>query len=163
REHMQAGSTLVIMSQIPPGFMRTLSQQAPTLHVYYWVETLVFGDAVRRATRPERIIIGCADSRVPLPEPLAAGLAQFGCPILPMVYENAELTKPAMNLCLAGSVTSTSTLSDLCASVGADWSEMVPALRLDARIGPAAYLRPGLGIAGGNLERDLVTLHDLCA
>jgi UDPglucose 6-dehydrogenase len=39
---------------------------------------------------------------------------------------------------------------------------MVPALRLDARIGPAAYLRPGLGVAGGNLERDLVTLRNLC-
>jgi UDPglucose 6-dehydrogenase len=40
---------------------------------------------------------------------------------------------------------------------------MVPALRLDARIGPAAYLRPSLGIAGGNLERDLVTLRALCS
>jgi UDPglucose 6-dehydrogenase len=39
---------------------------------------------------------------------------------------------------------------------------MVPALRLDKRIGPAAYLRPGLGVAGGNLERDLVTLQALC-
>jgi UDPglucose 6-dehydrogenase len=39
---------------------------------------------------------------------------------------------------------------------------MVPALRLDRRIGPAAYIRPGLGIAGGNLERDMVTLRDLC-
>jgi len=47
--------------------------------------------------------------------------------------------------------------------VGADWSEMVPALRLDRRIGPAAYIRPSLGVAGGNLERDLVTLRALCA
>jgi UDPglucose 6-dehydrogenase len=38
---------------------------------------------------------------------------------------------------------------------------MVPALKADARIGPAAYIRPGLGVAGGNLERDLVTLRDL--
>ena len=36
---------------------------------------------------------------------------------------------------------------------------MVPALRLDQRIGPAAYIRPSLGVAGGNLERDLVTLR----
>jgi len=31
------------------------------------------------------------------------------------------------------------------------------------RIGPAAYIRPGLGVAGGNLERDLVTLRRLGA
>jgi UDPglucose 6-dehydrogenase len=40
---------------------------------------------------------------------------------------------------------------------------MMPALRADERIGPAAYIRPSLGIAGGNLERDMVTLHQLCA
>jgi UDPglucose 6-dehydrogenase len=79
-----------------------------------------------------------------------------------MVYESAELTKTAINLYLAASVTYANTLSDLCESVGARWNEMVPALRLDARIGPAAYLRPSLGIAGGNLERDLVTLRNLC-
>jgi UDPglucose 6-dehydrogenase len=32
---------------------------------------------------------------------------------------------------------------------------------LDQRIGPHAYLNPGLGIAGGNLERDLVTITGL--
>ncbi|MBO6784192.1 MAG: GDP-mannose dehydrogenase, partial [Alphaproteobacteria bacterium] len=50
------------------------------------------------------------------------------------------------------------TLADLCEGIGADWSEIVPALRLDARIGPQAYIRPGLGISGGNLERDLASL-----
>jgi UDPglucose 6-dehydrogenase len=79
-----------------------------------------------------------------------------------MRYESAELTKTAINLYLIGSVTFANTLSELCETVGADWSEMVPALRLDARIGPSAYLRPSLGIAGGNLERDLVTLRSLC-
>ncbi len=48
-------------------------------------------------------------------------------------------------------------------AIGADWSEIVPALRLDRRIGPHAYLGPGLGIAGGNLERDLVTVQGLAA
>ena len=80
-----------------------------------------------------------------------------------MRYESAELTKTAINLYLFGAVTYANTLADLCEAVGADWSEMVPALRLDRRIGPAAYIRPELGIAGGNLERDLVTLRELCA
>ena len=58
-------------------------------------------------------------------------------------------------------MTYANTLADLCEAVGANWSEMVPALRLDRRIGPAAYIRPSLGVAGGNLERDLVTLRGL--
>jgi UDPglucose 6-dehydrogenase len=49
-------------------------------------------------------------------------------------------------------------LAELCEGIGADWAEIAPALRLDRRIGPHAYLKPGLGIAGGNLERDLETV-----
>src|SRR5205085_1554184 len=41
---------------------------------------------------------------------------------------------------------------------GAAWAEIVPALKLDKRIGEHAYLDPGLGISGGNLERDLRTV-----
>jgi UDPglucose 6-dehydrogenase len=121
----------------------------------------VFGDAVRRALHPERIIVGCADPSKGLPGPFATALEAFACPIFLMGYESAELTKMAINLYLIGSVTYANTLADLCETVGADWSEMVPALKADARIGPAAYIRPGLGVGGGNLERDLVTLRDL--
>ena len=44
-----------------------------------------------------------------------------------------------------------------------DWGEIVPALQLDKRIGRHAYLSPGLGLSGGNLERDLVTVQSLAA
>ena len=59
------------------------------------------------------------------------------------------------------SVTIANTLAELCERIGADWSEIAPALKLDARIGPYAYLAPGLGLAGGNLERDLATVMRL--
>jgi UDPglucose 6-dehydrogenase len=52
-------------------------------------------------------------------------------------------------------------LAELSEAIGADWAEIIPALRLDRRIGQYAYLNPGLGIAGGNLERDLRTVCDL--
>src|SRR6202007_1428128 len=87
----------------------------------------------------------------------------FGCPILPLRYESAELAKISINFCLVASIGVANTLAELCESIGADWAEIVPALRLDRRIGPHSYLSPGLGIAGGNLERDLRTVLDLAA
>ncbi len=166
--HLQPGAPLAVMSQVPAGFTRRLAEriesQRPGLGIrlYYWVETLIFGNAVERYLEPERLIIGCADVAEPFPPELEEGLRRFHCPILPMAYESAELTKTAINLYLCATVTYANTLADLCERLGADWTEMMPALRLDRRIGPAAYIRPGLGIAGGNLERDMVTLRDLC-
>ncbi len=165
--HLRPGSTLVLMSQVSPGSTRALATRVQArrpgagIAVYYWVETLIFGNAVERFLKPERIIVGAEDPDRPLPPSLDTGLRRFGCPILPMGYESAELTKTAINLYLFGAVTYANTLADLCEAVGANWSEMVPALRLDRRIGPAAYIRPSLGVAGGNLERDLVTLRGL--
>ena len=56
------------------------------------------------------------------------------------------------------SISVANTLAELCEGIGAEWSEIAPALKLDRRIGQHAYLSPGLGIAGGNLERDLATV-----
>jgi UDPglucose 6-dehydrogenase len=160
-------AVLIVLSQICPGYMRRLQDRLAAVpgslrpSLYYQVETLIFGNAVERALRPERFIVGCAYPTQSLPGPYAELLAAFGCPVLPMIYESAELAKLAINLFLVASVTTTNTLAELCEALGADWSEIQPALRLDRRIGPHAYLAPGLGIAGGNLERDLATLNRL--
>jgi UDPglucose 6-dehydrogenase len=147
---------LCVLCQVPPGFTRRLPLDRARL--FYQVETLVFGRAVERATKPERFIVGCADPAQPLPETYGALLGAFNCPILPMRYESAELAKIAINCCLVASVSVANTLADLSERIGADWHEIAPALRLDRRIGPYSYLAPGLGIAGGNLERDLATV-----
>jgi len=147
-------ATLVILCQVPPGFTRALG----IANVYYQVETLIFGRAVERATHPERFIVGCSDPAIPLPAALRDYLGAFGCPVLPMRYESAELAKIAINCCLVSSISVANTLAELCERLGAVWGEIVPALKLDRRIGPHAYLAPGLGIAGGNLERDLATV-----
>src|SRR5262249_42448487 len=73
------------------------------------------------------------------------------------------LAKISINCCLVASVSVANTLAELCETIGADWAEIVPALKLDHRIGEYAYLQPGLGIGGGNLERDLVTVRRLAA
>lgn len=154
-------ATMVVLSQVPPGFTRALRRRPDRR--FCQVETLIFGQAIERALKPERIMVGCADPDRSLPAPYAAFLAAFGCPVLPMRYESAELAKIAINMFLVSSVSTTNTIAELCERIGADWQEIVPALRLDRRIGPHAYLTPGLGIGGGNLERDLVTFSELAA
>jgi UDPglucose 6-dehydrogenase len=153
---MREDAILVILCQVPPGFTRGL--ELPLERLYYQVETLVFGRAVDRAINPERFIVGCADPAQPLPPAYGRFLDAFGCPLLPMRYESAELAKIAINCCLVASISVANTLAELCEQIGAVWSEISPALKLDKRIGAHAYLAPGLGIAGGNLERDLATV-----
>jgi UDPglucose 6-dehydrogenase len=157
--HLGPDATLVVLCQVPPGFTRRINRRPERL--YYQVETLVFGRAVERATEPERYIVGCADPTAPLPPAFAEVLGAFGCPILPMRYESAELAKISINMCLVASISVANTMAELCEHVGADWSEIVPSLKLDRRIGQYSYLAPGLGIAGGNLERDLSTVMRL--
>jgi len=149
-------AVVVVLSQVAPGYTR--ARQRPGRVLHYQVETLIFGRAVERALQPERYIVGCADPAQPLPAPYRAFLEAHGCPILPMRYESAELAKISINFFLVSTVTTTNVLAEVCEAIGADWSEIAPALRLDRRIGPHAYLAPGLGIAGGNLERDLATV-----
>ncbi len=140
---LRSDALTVVLSQVSPGFMRSLGRNPGK--TFCQVETLVFGRAVERATQPERFIIGCAESGVPLPKNLTTFLEAFGCPILPMRYESAELAKISINCCLVASVSVANTLAELCEQIGADWSEIAPALKLDKRIGPHSYLSPGLG------------------
>jgi UDPglucose 6-dehydrogenase len=157
---MNPTAVMVVLSQVPPGYTRAIDV-LPHPRLYYQVETLVFGQAVERATKPECYIVGCADPGAALDARLHTVLAAFGCPIFPMHYESAELAKISINMCLVASVTVGNVLAELCEKIGADWSEIAPALKLDRRIGAHAYLTPGLGIAGGNLERDLASVQRL--
>ena len=153
---MNESASLIILCQVPPGFTRCIKLSPE--RIYYQVETLIYGRAVERAMYPERFIIGCSDPLNPIDPRLKTFLSAFECPILPMSYESAELAKISINMCLVAAVSTANTLAEICEHIGADWSEIIPALRLDKRIGLYAYLKPGLGIAGGNLERDLSTV-----
>ncbi|MTI08303.1 nucleotide sugar dehydrogenase [Curvivirga aplysinae] len=159
--HLEDKTTVVLMSQVPVGFTRRFHKKLQSvlrnkkINLLFWVETLVFGDAVHRSVAPERIILGGDTNKAQGNVHFEAVLKYFNCPVLRMKYESAELTKAAINLYLSTSVTYANTVADLCEATGAQMTEIIPALRLDKRIGQYAYIQPGLGISGGNLERDL--------
>lgn len=151
---------VVILSQVSPGFTRELSSRH-RLKFVYQVETLVFGQAVNRALYPERYIVGVESEKDDLSNEHRNLLNSFNAPVIKMKYESAELSKLAINLLLASSVTTTNSLAEICETIGASWNDIACALRLDRRIGKDAYLSPGLGISGGNLERDISNIIEL--
>ena len=150
---------VIVMSQVEPGFCRSVSSEFESLT--YFVETLIFGEALQRAKCPERLIIGKQDATSNLPTIVSQILKQFNCPILETNYESAELAKISINLFLASSVTLSNHIANVSSKIGADWKFIAECLRLDKRIGKHAYLQNGLGISGGNLERDLRTYDGL--
>jgi UDPglucose 6-dehydrogenase len=149
---------LVIKSQVPVGFTRKINWK--TSLKFHYVETLVFGQAINKAVYPERIILGKHDINIKIPKFLSIYLKKFNCPILKMKYEESELTKGFINTYLAAQVITTNYLNEFSKKYDADWSKVREALALDKRIGKFAYLTPGLGLSGGNIERDLKTISD---
>ena len=149
---------LVILCQVPPSFTRNINW--PKKNLYYQVETLIFGNAFERALKPERIIVG-AERKNNVNKKYLSYLNKFKCPLLFMNYESAELAKISINLFLIAQVTTTNSIAELANKINADWVDVKKSLFLDRRIGKYSYLNPGLGISGGNLERDLKSMIDL--
>lgn len=161
--NLNPGSTLVILSQVPVGYTRKLKQKIAGLNIslYYFLNTLIIGESVKRFLKPERIIIGLNNKSDEISTEFKNFLKKFKAPIIKMSYEGAELTKSAINLYLAGSIIASNTLSDFCEVTGADFNEILPALESDKRIGYFAYLKPTIRISGGHLERELIKLNNL--
>jgi UDPglucose 6-dehydrogenase len=152
---------VVLVSQVPPGFTRPWLKQRG--NIFYQVDTIIMNRALERATFPERFIIGydrdVCYSSLGLPASYATYLAAFNCPVLTMSFEAAELSKLAINYYLAKQIETTNELAAVARHIGADWNAIILGLRLDARIGQHAYIRPGE--VGGHLPRDVRTIERL--
>ena len=145
---------IVLTSQVPPGFTRSLGIKA----IWHQAETLRILDAEERAAHPEQIIVGGEATISPL---YMSYLMAWDCPILKMSWEDAEFSKIAINMFLAAQVDATNRLYDVAQKVGADWTRIAKVLANDKRIGKHAYLRPGIWRESKHLLRDYVTLKEL--
>lgn len=148
---------LIILSQVQPGFTRELETERR--NTFYQMETLIFGQGIKRALHPERYVLGSVDKYIPAS--IRSFLSIDNCEIFIFSFESAELSKLAINFFLATSITATNTLSVLAAKLGANWGDVKMALQNDRRIGKFSYLTPGLGIGGSNIIRDLIGLKNL--
>tara|TARA_A100001011_G_scaffold400493_2_gene515512 strand:- start:7699 stop:8952 length:1254 start_codon:yes stop_codon:yes gene_type:complete len=155
---LKLNTIVVILSQVPPGFTDSINWNKKRL--FYQVETLIFGKAINRASNPERIIIG-TNNLNKLPRIFSTYLNKYNCPIKIMNYKSAEFTKISINLYLVSQITLTNVLSEYINRINGNWMNVADSLRLDRRIGKYSYLYPGLGLSGGNLERDIETVKKI--
>lgn len=127
-------------------------QDVAVVHV---PEFLREGHAWEDFRAPDRIVIGGDGHAV---DEVAALFAPLRRPVVRCDRRTAELAKYAANAYLATSISFANELSDLAASLSADAGTIFEVLRADHRIGPSAYLTPGLGFGGHCLPKDTAGL-----
>lgn len=156
---------LCVASQVPVGtsekLMALVQEQKPTVRcdLAYICEFLRLGEAVDTFFHADRFVIGSEEPEVA--ERVADLYRPLKRPMLLIGLRSAEMAKHASNTYLATAISFINEISDLCDLVGADAMDVAKAMKLDRRIGPHAYLSPGLGFAGGTLGRDICALQEL--
>ena len=145
---------IVLTSQVPPGFTRSLG----LTNIYHQAETLRIKDAKERAFKPDYIAVG---GPLGISKHYAEYLLAFHCPVLRMSWEDAEMSKIAVNMMLATQVDYTNHMAEVCERVGADWENVAKALKHDKRIGQEAYLIKGRWQDSKHLLRDFRTLEEI--
>jgi UDPglucose 6-dehydrogenase len=164
---LEAGTLVLISSQLPVGTTRRLEQAyamaypagAKKVSFGYSPENLRLGKAISAFTMPDRIVVGIRSQDAH--DRVTALLQPFTKRIEWMSVESAEMTKHALNAFLAASVAFANELAAICEQAGADAKEVERGLKTEARIGPNAYLSPGGAFAGGTLARDIAFLTQL--
>ncbi len=159
-------STLILISsQLPAGSIGNLEtrfrEEYPDKQVSfaYSPENLRLGNALDSFLKAERVVAGIRsnENKKTIDELLSPIVSN----IIWMSVESAEMTKHALNAFLATSVTFINEIAGICEELGADATEVEQGLKSDKRIGPRAYLKPGVAYAGGTLERDINYLNKL--
>lgn len=159
--HLPQNAVVLVSSQLPVGTCAALERDHPGFHFACSPENLRLGRAIAAFEHAERIVVGV---RHDAPRALLEDLCRpFTRQVLFLRTESAEMVKHALNSFLALSITFINEIARLCEHTGADAREVSAGLKSDPRIGPRAYLQPGVPFAGGTLARDVVTLTHLAA
>lgn len=121
-------------------------------------EFLREGFAVSDFMKPDRVVLGCSDSRAAdIMEALYKPFVRQGNPIYIMDEKSAELTKYAANAFLATKITFMNEIANFCELVGADVDQVRIGIGADARIGKR-FLFAGMGYGGSCFPKDVQAL-----
>jgi UDPglucose 6-dehydrogenase len=118
-------------------------------------EFLREGSAIEDTLRPDRIVIGAPTQQV------AMSLLELYAPLeRPMIITDvpsAEMIKYASNAFLSTKISFINAIANICERGGADVTQVMKGMGLDARIG-AAFLSAGLGYGGSCFPKDTDSL-----
>jgi UDPglucose 6-dehydrogenase len=158
KKHHPRVKAFITNSQIPLGFSHKIEKEIglPTVYI---PENLRLGKGIETFLRADRTVIGA--STFDLAQDVQKFLSGFQTQFLICNLQTAEMVKHANNAFLAMSISYANELARLGERFDVDGQTVAQALKMDKRIGPMAYVAPGLGFAGGTLPRDLRTLLDL--
>lgn len=171
RQYSRGNKIVVEKSTLP---VRTAAAMQRILHsadtgVHFEVlsnpEFLAEGTAMTDLARPDRVLIGGADT--PSGQAAVAELVALYAAWVPRDHIlttnvwSSELSKLAANAFLAQRVSSINALSAICEATEADVTEVARAIGMDSRIG-AKFLAAGVGFGGSCFRKDILNLVYLC-
>ena len=159
---MERYTVVVNKSTVPVGtgeFVREVIERHQARPIAFDVvsnpEFLREGSAIEDTLRPDRIVIGAPTQQV------AMSLLELYAPLeRPMIITDvpsAEMIKYASNAFLSTKISFINAIANVCDLAGADVSQVMKGMGLDARIG-AAFLSAGLGYGGSCFPKDTDSL-----
>jgi UDPglucose 6-dehydrogenase len=159
---MDRYTVVVNKSTVPVGtgeFVREVIERHQKTRVPFDVvsnpEFLREGSAIEDTLRPDRIVIGAPTQQVAMS--LLELYAPLERPMIIVDVPSAEMIKYASNAFLSTKISFMNAIANICELAGADVTQVMKGMGLDARIGPA-FLSAGLGFGGSCFPKDTDSL-----
>src|SRR5438093_5538446 len=159
---MERYTVVVNKSTVPVGtgeFVREVIERHQATPVAFDVvsnpEFLREGSAIEDTLRPDRIVIGAPTQQVAMT--LLELYAPLERPMIITDVPSAEMIKYASNAFLATKISFINAIANICELGGADVTQVMKGMGLDARINPA-FLQAGLGYGGSCFPKDTDSL-----
>src|SRR5213593_2975782 len=159
---MEKYTVIVNKSTVPVGtgdFVRDVIARHQRQRVPFDVvsnpEFLRESSAIEDTLRPDRIVIGAPNQQVAMT--LLELYAPLERPMIITDVPSAEMIKYASNAFLSTKISFINAIANICELAGADVTQVIKAVGLDARIGHA-FLQAGLGYGGSCFPKDTDSL-----
>ena len=158
-------STLPVKTALAMEKILNYTKNSVSFDVLSNPEFLAEGSAVKDIENPDRILIGCRDTKSGLAarETLVEIYANW-VPREKIITSNiwsSELSKIVSNAFLAQRISSINAISALCEKTDADIAEVSKAVGMDSRIG-SKFLSASVGFGGSCFKKDILNLVYLC-
>jgi len=158
-------STLPVKTALAMEKILNYTKNSVSFDVLSNPEFLAEGSAIKDLENPDRILIGCQDTKSGLAarETLVEIYANW-VPREKIITSNiwsSELSKIVSNAFLAQRISSINAISALCEKTDADITEVSKAVGMDSRIG-SKFLSASVGFGGSCFKKDILNLVYLC-